>query len=183
MLVAAIVSVFLLVAPQAGASAPPPTTQSGPQIQVQCTNVWTGRAGVDYLRPGICLARGAFLETAWGWQYGRYQQLTLAYQEDGNLVLYRWISGQGYGSAIWSSGTNGQPSGLATLQADGNFVLYDASGRPYWSTNTWNCPGNWDFKTLEVQQDENVVLYFWPPGGNTGNRVAKWDAWGNARGC
>lgn len=153
------------------------------QIQVSCERIWTGRTGKDYLSEGTCMAPGAFLQTPWYWRNGQQQQLTLVYQEDGNFVQYRWIAGQGFGTAIWSSGTSGEFAGSATLQRDGNFVLYRSGGAAYWSTRTWNCGGNWGLRTLDLQQDENVVLYFWPPGGNTGNRVAKWDAWGNARGC
>jgi hypothetical protein len=173
-----------LLAPTTVASASPSTSDGGVRIQVSCDRIWTGRTGTDYLPDGTCITPGTFLQTGWYWRNGRQQQLTLAYQEDGNLVEYRWIAGQGYGTAIWSSGTPGQPQGTAALQRDGNFVLYKPGGSwSYWSTNTWNCAGSWPLKTLQLQEDENVVLYFWPPNGNTGNRVAKWDAWGNARGC
>lgn len=129
-----------------------------------------------------CLASQAFLETAWYWLDGRYQQLTLVFQGDGNFVLYRWISGQGFGTAIWASNTSGKSVTAAAMQSDGNFVLYDSIGRPYWSTNTWNCPapsGGWGHKQLDLQLDENVVLYMWPNNGS--GRVAKWDRFGTAR--
>ena len=55
---------------------------------------------------------------------------SLAYQGDGNLVLY---SGSG---PIWASNTAGTSPGQAVMQGDGNFVVYDGSGTPVWATNT-----------------------------------------------
>jgi hypothetical protein len=148
-------------------------------IQVECGTVLYGRTGKNNLPRNTCLAPGAYLELDWHWNSGRFQQQTLVYQNDGNLVLYRFVSGQGYGTAIWASNTNGRSAGNAVLQNDGNFVLYDSNGRAYWSTNTWNCAGSWDYKQLDMQVDENLVLYFWP--SNIGGKVAKWDRWGIAR--
>ncbi len=148
-------------------------------VQVQCGRTYTGRIGRAALEQNACMAAGAFLETAWYWLDGRFQQLTLTFQSDGNFVLYRWISGQGFGSAIWATNTSGKSVGVAAMQTDGNFVLYDSIARPYWSTNTWNCPGSWNYRQLDLQADENVVLYMWPSNG--GGRQAKWDRWGIAR--
>ncbi|MFD2348320.1 hypothetical protein ACFSTC_01330 [Nonomuraea ferruginea] len=45
-------------------------------------------------------------------------------QEDGNLVLYR----RGTGKGLWSTRTTGSRKGaFATMQTDGNFVVYDAA--------------------------------------------------------
>lgn len=63
-------------------------------------------------------------------QSGAY---TLAWQGDGNLVLYQ--SGQ----ARWASGTNGKGE-LLSFQDDGNLVIY-GSGRAIWSSKT---PDNWN---------------------------------------
>ena len=56
--------------------------------------------------------------------------LSLAMQGDGNLVLYR------NGTALWSSNTSGQNCGsndcVALFQGDGNFVVYN------WPTPIWN---------------------------------------------
>jgi hypothetical protein len=41
------------------------------------------------------------------------------------------------------------------MQGDGNFVIYDGSGMPIWSTGTVGNPGSW----LTVQPDGNVVIY------------------------
>jgi len=95
-------------------------------------------------------------------QDGRY---VLIYQGDGNLVLY------GNGTPLWHTGTHGTRPGYVMLQHDGNFVLYDASQRPLWSTGgaTIGHSDAW----LIVQNDGNVVIY-------SGGGVPLWDT-GTAR--
>lgn len=82
--------------------------------------------------------------------------VVLIYQTDGNLVEY--VNGR----AVFATGTFG--AGFASMQADGNFVLYqydsmDSSGtfsvRPVFATRTEGNPGS----RLVVQSDANVVLY------------------------
>jgi len=41
------------------------------------------------------------------------------------------------------------------MQTDGNFVVYDSTGRPVWASNTWGHPG----AGLVVQDDGNTVIY------------------------
>ena len=41
------------------------------------------------------------------------------------------------------------------MQTDGNLVLYDTSGQPYWDSNTQGNPGAF----LNVQDDGNLVVY------------------------
>lgn len=55
--------------------------------------------------------------------------LTLIYQNDGNLVLYR-------GAPVWAAMVFASP-GYLEMQGDGNLVAYDAAGAPYWATNTF----------------------------------------------
>src|ERR1700744_3167463 len=50
---------------------------------------------------------------------------TLVYQDDGNLVLYRYDQDR----AVWASNTDGTSVGELALQADGNLVLYNRDGR------------------------------------------------------
>lgn len=57
----------------------------------------------------------------------------LRYQGDGAIVLY--VAGQ----PRWSSGKFAAPGHLE-LQPDGNAVAYDATGAPYWATDT-HAPG------------------------------------------
>lgn len=73
----------------------------------------------------------------------------LHYQGDGNLVLY------GPSGPIWSSDTHTTTAGFATMQGDGNFVVYDGGGQPVWATDTAGLPG----AELRVQDDGYIVLY------------------------
>jgi hypothetical protein len=88
-------------------------------------------------------------------------RFVLKYQSDGNLVLYD------NGSAAWaincwpdcnSSGFQGnpfQPAGYATMQTDGNFVVYNSYGNPVWHTWTFGNPGAY----LAVKDDGGLVVY------------------------
>jgi hypothetical protein len=59
------------------------------------------------------------------------------------------------GHPVWAAGTYNNAGAYATMQADGNFVIYAANGHPLWSTNTSGNPGAF----LVIQTDGNVVLY------------------------
>jgi pimeloyl-ACP methyl ester carboxylesterase len=102
-----------------------------------------GSGSSDELAPGQTLYAGQKRTSG----DGRFE---LAFQGDGNLVLYRLTDGV----ALWASGTYA-PDGEAAMQTDGNLVVYDASGVPRWSSGTSNYPG----ATLFVQNDGNVVIY------------------------
>jgi hypothetical protein len=69
------------------------------------------------------------------------------FQDDGNAVVLAT-----YG-VVWQSATQGRGDRLI-MQADGNVVIYDATGRPVWFTGT-NDPGS----TLRMQDDGNLVVY------------------------
>ncbi len=75
---------------------------------------------------------------------------TLVYQDDGNLVLYRYDQDR----AVWASKTRGTSVGELVLQADGNLVLYNRDGRAVWATNTNGRPA----ARLSVRDDGTVVL-------------------------
>ncbi|MCK0092637.1 LysM peptidoglycan-binding domain-containing protein [Rhodococcus sp. F64268] len=77
---------------------------------------------------------------------GKY---TLVLQQDGNLVLSE------DGKAVWAAGTDGSGTVRATVQEDGNFVLYKDDNSPVWASET---SGNSGVR-LTVQDDRNVVLY------------------------
>ncbi|GAB2532846.1 LysM peptidoglycan-binding domain-containing protein [Nocardia heshunensis] len=94
----------------------------------------------DTLQIGDELGLGSSL------QNGGY---SLTLQNDGNLVLTE------AGTEVWASGTHGQDVQRATMQDDGNFVLYKSDGTPAWSTGT-NGTGA---TRLTLQPDRNVVLY------------------------
>ncbi|OKI99998.1 hypothetical protein AMK19_30015 [Kitasatospora sp. CB01950] len=91
----------------------------------------------------------------------------LVMQGDGNLVMYLESStGVRVKTALWSTGTYGNPGAYAYMQPDGNLVVYKQGGTAQsdalWSTGTWNSPGGY------------LVLYrgamtLWPgPSGGKG---------------
>ena len=77
----------------------------------------------------------------------------LKMQNDGNLVLYHGST------ALWDSGTWGNPGAFLSMQNDGNLVIYTTNGTPIWSRGC--CVGG---TRLVVQNDANVVMYQ-PNGG------------------
>jgi PAN domain len=92
----------------------------------------------------------------------------LEMQGDGNLVVYGGYEG---GTSLWATGTYQRCGGVwpfvscapaaaqyATLQGDGNFVVYWEAGFPAWASNTANAgkPGT---AQLWMQDDANLVLY------------------------
>lgn len=78
-------------------------------------------------------------------------QFRVTYQSDGNLVLNDTRDG----TALWSTATGGTEPGRALMQADGNFVVYDASGVARWSSGTGGNPGAY----LWVRDDGSLVIY------------------------
>ena len=79
-------------------------------------------------------------------QDGRYR---LQLQNDSNLVLYYVPDGH----ALWASNTVGRGVTTASMQGDGNFVLYEGT-RAVWASNT-NQAGSF----LIMQNDGNAVIY------------------------
>lgn len=79
---------------------------------------------------------------------GKY---TFTYQADGNLVLYR----NSDHISLWSSESYGTTIGVAIMQTDGNFVVYDRQGVVRYTSHTSKNPGSF----LRVQDDGNVVVY------------------------
>jgi len=75
---------------------------------------------------------------------------TLVYQDDGNLVLYRYDRDR----AVWASNTQGASVGELVLQTDGNLVLYDREGHAVWATGTDGRPA----ARLTVRDEAVVVL-------------------------
>ncbi|MEV7524473.1 glycoside hydrolase domain-containing protein [Streptomyces sp. NPDC091371] len=78
----------------------------------------------------------------------------LTMQSDGNLVL-SYKAGNGTAVPLWATGTYGNPGAYATVQADGNFVVYNKAGAAVWSSATYGNPG----ASLKLQDDGNLVLY------------------------
>ncbi|MEU6232408.1 RHS repeat-associated core domain-containing protein [Kitasatospora sp. NPDC047058] len=83
----------------------------------------------------------------------RSNSVQLAMQADGNLVLSSLRTGQ----AIWSTNTQDHPGAWATMQDDGNFVVYDPQRVPLWSSKTW--VGNNSGYFAVVQDDGKFIVY------------------------
>jgi len=78
----------------------------------------------------------------------RTNSRTLTMRADG--VLVQSVDGK----QIWASKTGGNKNAYASVQPDGNFVIYSAARKALWATGTPGGPGQ-----LLVQVDGNVVLY------------------------
>ncbi len=81
----------------------------------------------------------------------------LVMQGDGNLVLLR------QGVPQWNSGTSSHPGAYATMQTDGNLVVYSPAGVPLWYSGTNGNPG----AATYIQDDGNLVIYAQAPRWNT----------------
>ena len=57
---------------------------------------------------------------------------------------------------IWHTGTDGSRPGMAIMQLDGNFVVYDAEGVPLWSSER---SFGYSGARLAMQNDGNLVIY------------------------
>ncbi|OIJ97810.1 hypothetical protein BIV25_13470 [Streptomyces sp. MUSC 14] len=107
------------------------------------------------------IGSGQQLKAGW-WAQAKYTRLAM--QPDGNLVLYRKRDGK----AIWSTGTSGHSGAYASMQADGNLVVYSSTGAALWSTHTYGHSGAY----AVMQSDGNVVVY--TATGGTGKGGALW---------
>lgn len=69
----------------------------------------------------------------------------------GKLGIYRTQTRH----TMWVSPGLSQPGGRAEMQGDGNFVLYNTLGQPYFDTGSWGHPGCF----IVMQDDGNLVVY------------------------
>ena len=100
--------------------------------------------GLAKLIPGAVLLPGQSLKSVNG-------VYTLAYQTDGNLVVYKDAT------AVWQSATVGQEPGRVCMQSDGNLVMYGKDGAAQWNTST-NSAANVNSELI-MQTDGNLVIY------------------------
>ncbi len=106
--------------------------------------------------------------------YSEDNRYCLIFQEDGNLVVYKFASARKY-NAIWSAGTNGIAIKSCIFQEDGNLVLYDYAGKARWAANGGTMdkggsgsgdkfyPKGPDSHWLTIQNDGNLVIYVGKP--------------------
>jgi aqualysin 1 len=105
--------------------------------------------GPDILSPGETLYPNQSVISG----DGRFE---LKYQGDGNLVLYRVRDGAPlWAINCWPTCRNIGGAGVAIMQTDGNFVVYNSAGAAVWASGTGGNPGAF----LRVQSDGNVVVY------------------------
>lgn len=106
-------------------------------------SVWTRRTGYSASTIGIgySLRVGQRLVAPDGVHFA-------SMQSDGNFVVYRGST------ALWSTRTFG-PNHRVVLQADGNLVLYSATGRALWNSRSVGTGGS----RLRMQTDGNLVVY------------------------
>ncbi|AKU95111.1 Xanthomonapepsin precursor [Labilithrix luteola] len=76
----------------------------------------------------------------------------LAYQTDGNLVVYELLPSK---KALWASGTMGATPDKVVMQADGNLVVYKSDGGVAWSSKTSGNTG----AVVSLQDDNNLVVW------------------------
>jgi hypothetical protein len=121
---------------------------------------------------GSTLAEGATL-TSGQCLIAPNQQYELIMQSDGNLVLYAQD-----GTALWSTGTQGNPGAFLALQTDGDLLVYQAGSTVGTGSGVlWGdgCPGCGQTdppsgNTLVLQNDGNLVVY----GNVGGSSQALW---------
>ncbi|MFD0404685.1 DUF6531 domain-containing protein [Kitasatospora sp. NPDC127116] len=133
-------------------TAPTATTTYGYDANGNNTTV-TAPANNKDLATGTSLNSGASLTS---------NTVRLAMQSDGNLVLSSVSTNQ----TLWSSGTAGHPGASATMQADGNLVVYDTGHNVLWASNTPANPG----AHATLQDDGDLALY-----NSAGSRIWKSD--------
>ncbi|MEU4119145.1 hypothetical protein AB0F71_32210, partial [Kitasatospora sp. NPDC028055] len=93
----------------------------------------------------------------------RSSSVQLTMQSDGNLVLTSLRTGL----VTWSTNTGNHPGAWATMQDDGNFVVYDPQRVPLWSSQSWVGANS---KYFAVVQDDGKFMVYAP------GWVPKWDS-------
>lgn len=128
-----------------------------------------GSARGDRLASGASLSPGQSLVSA---PSGKYE---LAFQKDGNLVVYN-RDPAARDKALWDSGTdNGRGHSctgvVTTMQADGNLVVYSSAKKACWASGT---NGHAVGGFVVMQDDGNVVIYDRGSKPNPSGAGARW---------
>ena len=82
--------------------------------------------------------------------YSRNKKYSLILQDDGNLVIYRFLS-----EPIWHTNTGGRKVTTLYLDKKGNLTLKDKSNKIHWSSNSTGHKDSY----LILQDDGNLVIY------------------------
>lgn len=108
---------------------PPGATLLTGQSIVSCNQSYTLTPQAD---SNLVLSK-AGVGALWATMTIRNKPVSLVMQVDGNLVLFDGAT------AIWSSGTNGNPGAYFQLRDNGNGIVYSADGATaLWATHTAN---------------------------------------------
>ena len=83
-------------------------------------------------------------------------------QSDGNLYIYDIA----HNVVTWATNTSGHSGAYATMQTDGNFVVYSSGGTALWSSGT---SGTYA-ERLEMEDDGRIIIYrhIWASGTSHG---------------
>jgi hypothetical protein len=99
------------------------------------------------------------------WATSTDREFVLIMQADGNLVFYRVVgdpptvsNSEFTGEILWATGTNKYPDAYFQVQADGNLVVYDASGERQWWSGTDDASSG-VFYALEVSNTGKLLHY------------------------
>ncbi|UPG92747.1 hypothetical protein [Luteibacter aegosomatissinici] len=82
--------------------------------------------------------------------YSCSQLVHVSLDPSGDLTVYRGTT------ALYSSGTGGQPVVTTVMQGDGNLVEYAKDGTPRWASNTAGHPGAW----LDLRNDGKAWIVY-----------------------
>ncbi|MFJ3671211.1 hypothetical protein ACIPSE_32600 [Streptomyces sp. NPDC090106] len=131
----------------------PVTVLSEPRATGTTTSAATPRSATTTANPtpstqwtSTAIQGTSVLEAGQTWSTNR---IVLAFQGDGNLVLYDKA-----GTPLWWSGTAGQGGVKAVFQADGNLAVYAGDSRTVWSSRT----DGHDGARLVLRADGNMVI-------------------------
>jgi hypothetical protein len=84
--------------------------------------------------------------------------------QDGNIILAKYEDN----SLVWSPQTENRGGAALVVQNDGNVVLYTASSRPVWATNTmhtnsfrtaWGSVGSWKYPNVQTPAAPSDAWY------------------------
>jgi RHS repeat-associated protein len=89
-------------------------------------------------------------------------QYILYMAADGNFYIYDIA----HSIAPWGAGTYGHPGAYATMQTDGNFVVYDANNVALWNSGTAGSGA----ERLDLEDDGRIIIWksAWNSGTSTG---------------